>query len=427
MSGYKTKKIFTLAVFGLLLSLSKSSGLNINDAKGSNFLKDTEEIADKTTPLVVVSANPKRELQGSFFDRIVASISESVDDAFDISAIILSGLSDIVVNIAVNIITAIAESAPVTTPGPTLNPIPSPTQTEAPIDPLTPAPTGTPTPAPTDTPTTAPTGTPTTASTGTPTTSSTGTPTTAPTGTPSTIPSLVPFTSSAPTITPDCSCGIGEFKVNLELKFVDFNSDETSFQMQNENGDIFFIETGYTSINLIEQNIFVNYEYCLPVGCYDFVINDSGGDGICCISDSFNEDNEGYYKASLYGWKEVFNGGEFGSQAIESFCGEDVCPFASHYPSTSPSTSSHPSVSLLPSSLPSASPKPSITDVDDYYFPQGDDCNNDDGCPDEQFCNYDGNYDVSPSGFCENCVSNDLCDNIGLPSLGVVDCQSLCA
>jgi len=122
----------------------------------------------------------------------------------------------------------------------------------------------------------------------------------------------------------------------------------------------------------------------LPVGSYIFVIDDSEGDGICCISDYyddgyFDNDNfddgffeyygiegvegfDGYYKGSIYGWNEVFYGGDFGSQATESFCGEDVCPFATHYPSTSPSASSPPSIlpSLTPSSLPSASPRPSF-------------------------------------------------------------------
>jgi len=52
------------------------------------------------------------------------------------------------------------------------------------------------------------------------------------------------------------------------------------------------------------------------VGCHDFVIYDWGADGLS---------SDGYYEGSIYGWKEVFDGGEFGSQAIEHFCGEDVC------------------------------------------------------------------------------------------------------
>ena len=42
--------------------------------------------------------------------------------------------------------------------------------------------------------------------------------------------------------------------------------------------EILFIE-GY---HWYEDFTIFNYEYCLPVGCYDFVIHDSFGDGICC-------------------------------------------------------------------------------------------------------------------------------------------------
>jgi len=95
------------------------------------------------------------------------------------------------------------------------------------------------------------------------------------------------------------------------------------------------------------------------VGCYDFVIDDRFGDGICCGSWG-----DGYYKGSVYGRKEVFNGGNFNETAIEHFCGEDLCPFATHYPSTSPSASSRPSISpsLVPSTSPSVSliPTPSM-------------------------------------------------------------------
>jgi len=147
---------------------------------------------------------------------------------------------------------------------------------------------------------------------------------------PSTKPSisLRPTSSSAPTVFPDCSCGVGEFKFELELRTDEF-PEETSWQIEDGNGVILHSESGYN------ENLKIsNYEYCLPVGCHDFVIDDSWGDGICC---------NGYYKGSVYGRKEVFNGGNFNETAIEHFCGEDLCPFATYYPSTSPS------VSLIPS------------------------------------------------------------------------------
>jgi len=178
---------------------------------------------------------------------------------------------------------------------------------------------------------------------------------------PSAVPSISysPTSSSAPTFY-DCSCGVGEFKFELELK-TDEYPGETSWKIQNENGDILHSESRY---NWNEQLTTFNYEYCLPVGCHDFIIDDRVRDGICC------DEGEGYYKGSIYGRKEVFNGGDFQLNAIEHFCGEDVCPFATHYPSNSPSmnpsASSRPSISPQPSPLPSASPQPSIIN-DDYY------------------------------------------------------------
>jgi len=187
-----------------------------------------------------------------------------------------------------------------------------------------------------------------------------------PTINPTSIPSLIPTSSSAPTITPDCSCGVGEFKFALELRTDDFPG-ETSWLIEDGNGEILASESGY---DWRDQFTTFNYEYCLPVGCYDFVIDDSWGDGICCMSDYYGDDYylydfgveeiddiDGYYKGSIYGWKDVFHGGNFQFNATENFCGEDLCPFATHYPSTSPSTSSRPSISSQPSII-----------NDDYYY-----------------------------------------------------------
>jgi len=164
---------------------------------------------------------------------------------------------------------------------------------------------------------------------------------------PSTSPSASPrpsiSPSSAPTLPPDCSCGVGEFKFELELR-TDWFPGETSWKIEDWDGVILHSESGYN-----EQFTIFNYEYCLPVGCYDFVIDDSAGEGICCDRNS----GDGYYRGSIYGWKEILIGGDFEFQAIEHFCGEDVCPFATHYPSTSPSASPRPSTS--PSSRPSIS------------------------------------------------------------------------
>jgi len=104
---------------------------------------------------------------------------------------------------------------------------------------------------------------------------------------------------------------------HLELKTDDYPW-ETSWRIKDENGDILFGKGEYKE----ELTIF-NYEYCLPVGCYDFVIDDSYGDGIS-YGDEYYDEN-GYYKGSVYGHKEVFDGGIFQFNANERFCGEDVC------------------------------------------------------------------------------------------------------
>jgi len=104
---------------------------------------------------------------------------------------------------------------------------------------------------------------------------------------------------------------VGEFKFELELRRW---SNNISWGIKDENGDIIVSESEYIHVNTI-----FNYEYCLPMGCYDFIVDDSYGGGLCCDWD------DGYYKGSVNGRIEVFDGGEFGSQAIEHFCGEDLC------------------------------------------------------------------------------------------------------
>ncbi|MEO0900037.1 MAG: S8 family serine peptidase, partial [Bacteroidota bacterium] len=67
----------------------------------------------------------------------------------------------------------------------------------------------------------------------------------------------------------------------------------------------------------------VSETFCLPDGCYDFVINDSYGDGICCAygNGSYSLDAGGTNYAS---------GGNFGSSETTNFCvgggGPATCP-----------------------------------------------------------------------------------------------------
>jgi len=173
-----------------------------------------------------------------------------------------------------------------------------------------------------------------------------------PSSPPTLLPSQNPTSSSAPTFY-DCSCEPGEFRFGIQLKTDQFPW-QTSWEVRNGSGDILFTN----EISYWESFEVYNHDYCLVVGCYDFMIHDSASDGICC---GFGE---GYYEGLLYGIKEVFSGGEFGSNEIQSFCGEDVCPFATRIPSLSPSVSSLPSSipTLLPSQNPTSSSAPTFYD-----------------------------------------------------------------
>ena len=107
----------------------------------------------------------------------------------------------------------------------------------------------------------------------------------------------------------ECLCMDGEFMFHLEL---DTGEEpwKTSWNVQNETGvvvvrgDIIVEETAYS-----DEFTTFNHYYCLPVGCYDFVI--TGG-----IQ---------YYKG-YYGLEKSFDGGNFEDQVTETFCGGDDCP-----------------------------------------------------------------------------------------------------
>jgi len=186
-----------------------------------------------------------------------------------------------------------------------------------------------------------------------------------PSKSPSFLPSLNPTSTNAPTFY-ECSCEQGQFKFELKLK-LDLYPQQTSWEIRDATGMIMFSDPGYDEYYFSNEEF--NYDYCLPVGCYTFVIYDDNRDGICCSNhpyyddgdfddDDYLESIDGYYKGSIYGRKEIFSGGEFGRQATESFCGENVCPFATRIPSLSPSVSSLPSSAptLLPSKNPTTHP-----------------------------------------------------------------------
>ena len=103
---------------------------------------------------------------------------------------------------------------------------------------------------------------------------------------------------------------LGEFELDFNLQTDNYPS-ETSWEIINDNGDIVSSGGGYGLQNtLFEQQI------CLTAGCYDFIIYDAYGDGICCgFGNGYFEltDNDGL----------SIQGGNFESIDTYSFCLED--------------------------------------------------------------------------------------------------------
>ncbi len=102
--------------------------------------------------------------------------------------------------------------------------------------------------------------------------------------------------------------------VNVELLTDDF-AEETSYQIFTESGDLVYSEGNFSLDNELYEN-----EYCLPAGCYEFVINDSYGDGICCGQ------GNGSYEVFLADGTSVASGGNFSTSESTSFCVEGPTP-----------------------------------------------------------------------------------------------------
>ncbi|MEL7531430.1 MAG: T9SS type A sorting domain-containing protein, partial [Bacteroidota bacterium] len=94
---------------------------------------------------------------------------------------------------------------------------------------------------------------------------------------------------------------------------------ETSWTITNDGGTIVASGSGYSG-----NGSSVSETVCLDDGCYDFTINDSYGDGICCSY------GNGSYTVTADG-ASVASGGAFGSSETTNFClggggGGGSCP-----------------------------------------------------------------------------------------------------
>ena len=95
--------------------------------------------------------------------------------------------------------------------------------------------------------------------------------------------------------------------VTLNLNFDRYGS-ETSWSLKNSAGQELYSGNGYTN-----NSPNVSETFCLPDGCYDFTINDSYGDGICCAY------GNGSYSLVSNG-NTLANGGSFGSSETKQIC-----------------------------------------------------------------------------------------------------------
>jgi len=93
---------------------------------------------------------------------------------------------------------------------------------------------------------------------------------------------------------------------------VDNYPEETSWNLTDDNGNV--VESGGTYGNQPDGST-ITFNFCLPDGCYDFTINDSYGDGICCAYGSGS-----YALTNDVTGATLAAGGAFTSTETTTFC-----------------------------------------------------------------------------------------------------------
>jgi len=106
---------------------------------------------------------------------------------------------------------------------------------------------------------------------------------------------------------PPCPCAGANVNVTINL---DNYPEETSWSIIDAGGSS--VASGGTYGSQPDGST-VSIDLCLADGCYDFVINDAFGDGICCGY------GNGSYVVSVEG-STVASGGNFGSSETSNFC-----------------------------------------------------------------------------------------------------------
>lgn len=98
-------------------------------------------------------------------------------------------------------------------------------------------------------------------------------------------------------------------EVSVTITFDEY-SKETSWLLKNNNGDIVLSGNNYIKTNGEK----VSVSKCLPIGCYDFTIDDTYGDGICCAS------GKGSYKITSSDDTVLTSGSAFTNSETKQIC-----------------------------------------------------------------------------------------------------------
>lgn len=97
---------------------------------------------------------------------------------------------------------------------------------------------------------------------------------------------------------------------NLDITTDDYGS-ETTWEVQDASGNVVYSGGPYTDVNGGQQ---FSYSFCLEPGCYDLVVYDSYGDGMCC-----SYGNGGFDVTDNNG-QSLTSGGSFTFQTTNNFC-----------------------------------------------------------------------------------------------------------
>ena len=103
------------------------------------------------------------------------------------------------------------------------------------------------------------------------------------------------------------SCG---YTVQLEINF-DNTPQETSWEIRDEFNSIVMSGGADSSV---QPNSTILESICLPEGCYDLWLYDTGANGLCCTNGS------GFYKLSQWGGQIITSGSSFNSFINYEFC-----------------------------------------------------------------------------------------------------------